>query len=69
MKDLDTFRYDSLRLLKSEEVMPLAPGAALLAQDRVYMKDEDDEDGFFSARATHYRERLQAKRGSLRVWL
>jgi len=56
VKELDTFRYDSLRLLKSEE-------------DRVFMKDDLDEDGdgFFSARATHYRERLQAKRQKVLV--
>ncbi|CAK9078814.1 mRNA 3'-end-processing protein rna14 [Durusdinium trenchii] len=54
VKELDTFRYDSLRLLKSEE-------------DRVFMKDDEDADGFFSARATHYRERLQAKRQKVLV--
>ncbi|CAE7313686.1 CSTF77 [Symbiodinium sp. KB8] len=50
VKELDTFRYDSLRLLKTEE------------DTRRIVKDEDDGNGFFSSRSTIYRERLQAKR-------
>ncbi|CAJ1341867.1 unnamed protein product, partial [Effrenium voratum] len=52
VRELDTFRYDSLRLLKSEE-------------DRERFMN-DDGDGFFSARST-YRERLQAKRQKVLV--
>ena len=37
-------------------------GSHEFREDRVFMKDDEDADGFFSARATHYRERLQAKR-------
>eukprot|EP00439_Symbiodinium_sp_Y106_P068241 s2571_g11.t1 len=50
VKELDTFRYDSLRLLKTEE------------DTRRFVKDEDDGNGFFSSRSTLYRERLHAKR-------
>mmetsp|Transcript_36083 Transcript_36083/g.83097 ORF Transcript_36083/g.83097 Transcript_36083/m.83097 type:complete len:837 (+) Transcript_36083:38-2548(+) len=57
VKELDTFRYDSLRLLKSEE------------DGRRFAKDEDDEggNGFFSSRPTLYRERLHAKRQKVLV--
>eukprot|EP00933_Yihiella_yeosuensis_P050692 TRINITY_DN48484_c0_g1_i1.p1 TRINITY_DN48484_c0_g1~~TRINITY_DN48484_c0_g1_i1.p1 ORF type:complete len:846 (+),score=196.37 TRINITY_DN48484_c0_g1_i1:101-2638(+) len=49
VKELDTFRYDSLRLLKREE-------------DSAFIKDEDGDGGVFSSRPTAYRDRLQAKR-------
>lgn len=55
VKELDTFRYDSLRLLKTEE------------DTRRIVKDEDDGNGFFSSRSTIYRERLQAKRQKVLV--
>ncbi|CAK0809121.1 unnamed protein product, partial [Prorocentrum cordatum] len=55
VKDLESFRYDSLRLLKDEGSLHRR------------MKDELDGDGggFFSSRPTIYRERLQAKRRKL----
>merc|ERR1712113_971320 len=46
IKDLEHFRYDSLRLLKEERLT----------------KDEMTGDGFFSSRPTLYRDRIQAKR-------
>merc|ERR1712187_377622 len=46
LKDLEHFRYDSLRLLKEER----------------QVKDEMASDGFFSGRSSLYRERLQVKR-------
>mmetsp|Transcript_51883 Transcript_51883/g.93427 ORF Transcript_51883/g.93427 Transcript_51883/m.93427 type:complete len:846 (+) Transcript_51883:38-2575(+) len=54
VKELDSARYDSLRLLKQED-----------NELRRFVKDEDGEGGghgFFSGRSTVYRERLQAKR-------
>eukprot|EP00931_Biecheleriopsis_adriatica_P105082 TRINITY_DN79677_c0_g1_i1.p1 TRINITY_DN79677_c0_g1~~TRINITY_DN79677_c0_g1_i1.p1 ORF type:complete len:850 (-),score=186.97 TRINITY_DN79677_c0_g1_i1:79-2604(-) len=54
VKELDSFRYDSLRLLKSEEDNDL----------RRLVKDEDGDasNGLFNSRSTVYRDRLQAKR-------
>eukprot|EP00440_Ansanella_granifera_P026068 gb/GFBE01028301.1/.p1 GENE.gb/GFBE01028301.1/~~gb/GFBE01028301.1/.p1 ORF type:complete len:143 (+),score=44.10 gb/GFBE01028301.1/:1-429(+) len=58
VKELDSFRYDSLRLLKNEEDSDL----------RRLIKDEDGNgSGFFSARSTVYRDRLQAKRQKVMV--
>merc|ERR1712072_606834 len=54
VKDLEDFRYDSLRLSKEDD-------SGLLR--RLLAKDElDGAGGFFSSKPTAYRERLQAKR-------
>jgi tetratricopeptide (TPR) repeat protein len=54
VKDLEDFRYDSLRLSKEDD-------SGLLR--RLLVKDElDGASGFFSSKPTAYRERLQAKR-------
>jgi len=58
VKELDAFRYDSLRLLKQEEDNNL----------RRFSKDEDvDGSGMFSSRSTVYRDRIQAKRQKVMV--
>lgn len=56
VQDLERFRYDSLRLLKEED--------NTLLRRRGLIKDDLDDgpNGFFSAKPTLYRERLQAKR-------
>lgn len=59
VKELERFRYDSLRLLKEED--------NALLRKRGLVKDElrDGGVGFFTSRPTIHRERLQAKRQRL----
>merc|ERR1712151_308469 len=59
VKELEKFRYDSLRLLKEED--------NALLRKRGLVKDElgDGGVGFFTTRPTIHRERLQAKRQRL----
>jgi len=56
VKELERFRYDSLRLKKEED------NATLRRRGLVKDEFEADGSGFFSSRPTIYRERLQAKR-------
>merc|ERR1711924_106667 len=61
IKELEQFRYDSLRMARAEDSGALR---------RRHMKEELEGEGgasFFSFKPSHYRDRLQAKRQKVMV--